>query len=157
MELINHVVKSDGVSEVKLSYRTRVNPKERAVITSSSDAYQIFFRAWNKNQLEYVEEFKILLLNRANKVLGLGDLSKGTTTASLVDMKCILQFAIRTNACGIIIAHNHPSGNCRPSDSDIMTTRKLKEACKLLDITLLDHLILLPLNEYFSFADDGLL
>jgi DNA repair protein RadC len=145
------------VSEVTLIYKTNVNPKDRAVITSSHDAYQLLFSSWNKNCIEYVEEFKILLLNRSNRVLGIASLSKGTTSGSLVDIKLILQYAIKTNAYGIIIAHNHPSGNSNPSISDTAITRKVKEAISYMDISLLDHLIILPIDGYYSFADEGIL
>lgn len=143
------------VTEVTLSYKTEVKPRDRELITSSQDAYNILYKFWNQNLIEYVEEFKILLLNRSNRVLGIASLSKGTTSASIVDIKHILQYAIKTNASGFIISHNHPSGNSDPSDSDITITRKVKEAAKFLDIALLDHIIILPAEGYYSFADDG--
>lgn len=143
------------VTEVTLSYKTDVKPKDREPITSSQDAYNILYKFWNQNLIEYVEEFKILLLNRSNRVLGIASLSKGTTSSSIVDIKHILQYAIKTNASGLIIAHNHPSGNSDPSDSDIIITRKVKEAAKLMDIPLLDHIIIMPADGYYSFADDG--
>lgn len=157
MNTENKILQTEGVSEVTLIYKTKVNPKDRAVITSSRDAYQILFNSWNKNLIEYVEEFKVLLLNQSNRVLGIGYLSRGTTTGSLVDIKYILQYAIKANACGLIIAHNHPSGNANPSSSDTTITRKIKEACSYLDVSLLDHLILFPVDGFYSFADEGTL
>jgi DNA repair protein RadC len=157
MENEKQTIKSNGVSEVSLVYRTRVNPKERAVITSSKDAYQLLFESWNKNMIEFVEEIKIMLLNRSNKVLGIGSISMGSTTGSIFDVKHILQFAIKANACGIIVSHNHPSGNREPSDMDISGTRKLKDACSLVDLNLLDHLIISPIEGYYSFADEGMM
>ncbi|MFZ2339314.1 MAG: JAB domain-containing protein [Bacteroidales bacterium] len=94
------------VTEVTLSYKTDVKPKDRELITSSQDAYNILYKFWNQNLIEYVEEFKILLLNRSNRVLGIASLSKGTTSSSIVDIKHILQYPIKTNASGLIIAHN---------------------------------------------------
>lgn len=149
------ITDTQAVSEVRLIYRTRVNPKDRVKIASSRDAYQLFFDSWNKNTIEYVEEFKIMLLNRANRVLGIANISKGTTTGSIVDIKYILQYAIKANACGIIVSHNHPGGTCHPSNADIMITQKIKAAANLLEVALLDHIIISPCEGYYSFADEG--
>jgi DNA repair protein RadC len=96
-----------------------------------------------------------MLLNRANKVLGITDLSTGGTNGCIIDLKVIFQYAILATASFIILAHNHPSGSLKPSEADIAITRKVKEACKFLDITLLDHLIISPDERYFSLADEG--
>ena len=102
------------------------------------------------------EEVKIILFNRANKALGVYDLSKGGISSSIIDVKIILSIVLKTLASGIIIVHNHPSGNLTPSKFDLDVTQKLKSACDLMDVALLDHLIISKEN-YFSFADDGLL
>jgi DNA repair protein RadC len=93
----------------------------------------------------------VLLLNRANRVLGCLKLSKGGLTGTVVDLRILL----KAMASGIIIAHNHPSGNLKPSDADRELTSQIKQAGKLLDITLLDHLILGTEGDYVSFADEG--
>lgn len=98
----------------------------------------------------------MLFLNRANKVLGYYLISVGGITGTVVDTRSIFQTALKANACSIILAHNHPSGNPLPSDADKLITRKLKEAGEVLDINLLDHLILLP-EGYTSMADEGML
>lgn len=144
-----------GVSEVVLTYKTKVNPKDRAKITSSKDAYQLLFDAWNKNTIEHVEEFKLLILNRSNAVLGILTVSKGGISGTITDIRLIFQAAIKSNASAIIICHNHPSGNRFPSEADTRITYKIKEAGDLLDIKLLDHLIILPIEGYYSFADEG--
>jgi DNA repair protein RadC len=144
-----------GVSEVILTYKTKVNPKDRSRITSSKDAYKLLFDSWNKNTIEHVEEFKLLLLNRSNAVLGILSVSKGGISGTVTDIRLIFQGALKTNASGIIVCHNHPSGNMNPSDSDRKTTQKIKEVGNLMDIQLLDHLIILPIEGYYSFADDG--
>jgi DNA repair protein RadC len=146
-----------GVSEVTLTYKTKVNPKDRAKITSSRDAYQLLFDSWNKNTLEYVEEFKLLLMNRSNAVLGILSVSKGGISGTVTDIRIIFQAAIKANASGIIVCHNHPSGNTYPSESDKKITLKIKEAGNFMDIQLLDHLIILPVEDYYSFADEGVL
>ncbi len=146
-----------GVSEVTLSYKTKVNPKDRTKVTSSKDAYQLLFDSWNKNTIEHVEEFKLLLMNRSNAVLGILSVSKGGISGTVTDIRLIFQGALKSNASGIIICHNHPSGNAYPSESDRNITQKIKEAGNFMDIQLLDHLIILPVEGYFSFADEGAL
>ena len=96
----------------------------------------------------------MLLLNRANKVLGYVLLSLGGTAGTVVDPKVIFQAALKTNAHGIILCHNHPSGNLTPSSQDISLTKQLRDAGKFLEIALLDHLILTT-EGYYSFADEG--
>lgn len=155
MKTINSITSETKVSEVELRYRTEVKPGDRAQIKSSKDAYKLFFDSWNKNTLEFIEEFKVMLLNRANRVLGIASLSKGSTTGSIVDVKVILQYAIKANASSIIIAHNHPSGTSEPSDSDRKITKRIYDAGNLVDIKLLDHIIVLPIEGFLSFADAG--
>jgi len=95
-----------------------------------------------------------MLLNRANKVLGIAQISQGGISGTVTDVRIILQYALKANASGIILCHNHPSGNMEPSESDLKITSKLKEAAIIHDITLLDHLIIT--NEgYHSLADNG--
>lgn len=145
------------VAEIRLVYKTKVKPSERIQIKSSEDAYKIFIQTWDQNTIEHVEEFKILLLNRSNKALGIAPISLGGTAGTVTDVKIILQYALKTNAQGMIICHNHPSGNDKPSESDSKITRKIKEAAELLDLQLMDHIIITPHEGYYSFADNGLL
>lgn len=120
-------------------------------------AYEIFYEEWNKNTIEYFEEFKILLLNRNHKVLGMTTLTKGSTTGTIVDIKQLLQYALKTNASSIIVAHNHPSGNLEPSEADKVITKKIIAGCEAIDIKLLDHLLIVQDGGFFSFADEGIL
>jgi DNA repair protein RadC len=131
-----------NVSEVHLTYKTKVNPKDRTRVTSSKDAYKLLFDSWNKNMIEHVEEFKLLLLNQSNAVLGILSVSKGGISGTVTDVRLIFQGALKTNASGIIVCHNHPSGNLNPSESDTKITQKIKEAGNIMDIQLLDHLII---------------
>jgi DNA repair protein RadC len=96
-------------------------------------------------------------MNRSNSVLGIMAVSKGGLSGTVTDVRLIFQGAIKANASGIIVCHNHPSGNLKPSESDTKITRKIKEAGNLMDIQLLDHLILTMDGSYYSFADNGLL
>jgi len=144
------------VAEVTLTYVTKVKPSERLVVSCSRDAHKIFFDSWDLSTIEHKETVKMLLLNRANKVLGITTISEGGISGSLMDVRMIYQYALKANACGIIIAHNHPSGNSNPSESDQKITNKIKEAGNLLDIQLLDHIIVTPERDvYRSFADEG--
>jgi DNA repair protein RadC len=145
------------VAEIRLSYKTKVKPSDRPQIKSSEDAYKLFLKSWDKNTIEHVEEFKILLLNRSSKALGIAPISLGGTAGTVTDVKIIMQYALKTNAQAIIICHNHPSGNDKPSESDSKITKKIKEAASLLDLQLMDHLIITPHEGYYSFADNGIL
>jgi len=126
---------------------------ERIKITSSKTAYQLFQK--RLSDLPH-EEFWLLILNRANKVIKEEFISKGGISGTIVDVRLICKSAIENNASGIIIAHNHPSGQIIPSKQDKEITIKLKSALILFDVSLLDHLIIGDLN-YFSFADENLL
>jgi DNA repair protein RadC len=145
------------IAEVQLIYKSKVKASDRKKITCSRDAYNIFMENWNPDIIEFVEEFKILLMNRSNAVLGILDISKGGISGTVTDVRVVYLAAIKANASGIICAHNHPSGNLNPSESDTRLTQKLKEAGNLMDIQLLDHLILTTDDNYYSFADNGLL
>lgn len=142
------------VSEIKVSY-TNHNP-DRIKVTNSQILFELIIRQWNIGTIELQEEVKIILLNRANIVIGIYELSKGGITGSVVDNRIILAVALKCNATGIVIVHNHPSGNLKPSEQDKNITDKLRKACEILDIVLLDHLIISK-SSYYSFSDEGLL
>ena len=145
------------ISEVRLVYRTKVKASERLQVKTSKDAFDIFMENWDQDSIEHIEEFKLLLMTRSNSVLGILAVSKGGISGTVTDIRLIFQAAIKANASGIIVCHNHPSGNLNPSESDTKLTRKIKEAGTIMDIQLLDHLILTSENCYYSFADNGLL
>jgi len=126
--------------------------KERPQIKSSRDAFQVI--APHLLDLRH-EEFWILLLNRANRVMGRECISTGGVAGTVVDAKIVFKKAIEGLACSIILCHNHPSGNLKPSQADIELTKKLRSAGKVLDCAVLDHLIVADTG-YFSFADEGL-
>jgi len=110
---------------------------------------------WDHESIEHCEEFKILLLNHNNRVLGIADISKGGIAGTVTDIRIIFQYALKAHATSIILAHNHPSGNSLPSETDIHITRKLSEAGKILEIQVLDHLVLCGDGTYISLADEG--
>lgn len=144
------------IAEVDLIYKPKVKASERPSIKTSKDAWTILQNNWDVNKIDFIEQFKVILLNRANKVLGILKASSGGVTGTLVDPKVVFVAALKANACGIIISHNHPSGNLKPSLKDQQITAKLKNGAELLDINLLDHLIITS-EGYLSFADEGLL
>jgi len=144
------------VSEIELIYKTKVKSTERPCITSSRDAYRILLDSWDPGKIEFFEQFKVLLLSQSNRVLGIYEVSSGGISGTVVDMRLLFAAALKAAAVGIIITHNHPSGKTIPSEADRNMTRKIREAGKLLDIPLLDHLIVTPEN-YYSFADEGAL
>jgi DNA repair protein RadC len=145
------------IAEVQLIYKSKVKASERLQVKCSRDAYKIFMENWNPDIIEFVEEFKILLMNRSNSVHGILEISKGGISGTVTDVRLIFHAAIKGNASGIICAHNHPSGNLNPSETDSKLTQKIKEAGNLMDIQLLDHLILTTDDNYYSYADNGLI
>ncbi|HZI68138.1 MAG TPA: JAB domain-containing protein [Hanamia sp.] len=144
------------IAEVALIYKTKVKPSERPKINSSKDASDLFRKNWDENKIEFVEQFKALLVNRSNRVLGIIEISSGGVTSTVVDPKMVFMAALKANACGLIICHNHPSGNLNPSRADEEITRKIKNAGDFLDLHLLDHIILSS-EGFYSFADEGLI
>lgn len=141
------------IAEVKLSYMSKVKASDRPKINSSADAFRIIYETWDHDSIEHIEEFKLLLLNRSNKALGITTISKGGISGTITDVRVILQYAIKANASSIIIAHNHPSGNLEPSEADRRITQKIKDAAEIMEISVLDHLLIVPQKEYYSFAD----
>lgn len=127
--------------------------KSRPQITSSRDAFKVI--APLLMDLPH-EEFWILLLNRANRVLAREQISIGGVSGTVVDAKIIFRKAIEGGACSVILCHNHPSGNLQPSQADIDLTHKLVAAGKNLDIFVLDHLIVAETG-YYSLADEGVM
>lgn len=158
---ITDLMKFKGIGEAKaisivaaleLGRRRQLSDvKERPQIKSSRDAYNVI--APILMDLTH-EEFWILLLNRANRVMKRVKISSGGTSGTVVDSKVVFKAALEHTASSIILCHNHPSGNTRPSQADLDITRKLKSAGQTLDIAVLDHLIITD-RGFYSFADEG--
>ena len=139
-----------SVSEVKLTYESKNRKKMKA--DTSAKAYVLLMNNWE--QIEYRESFKILLLDITRQVLGINTVSMGGLSDAQVDVRMILQAALLAKADGIVVCHNHPSGNVKPSFLDDMMTVKINKACRAMDIELIDHLIIAPYG-YYSYADEG--
>ena len=143
------------VAEIELVYKSKVKASERPKIVTSSDAYKVLQQTWDEGKIDLVEQFKVLFLNRANKVLAVFQASSGRITGTVADPRLILTAALKINAISIILSHNHPSGNLKPSHADEDLTNKIKHAAAFLDIKVMDHIIVSS-EGYYSFADEGL-
>lgn len=133
--------------------RNASSVKQRNKIQSSRDAYELFYPYLTDR---YDEEFRVLLLDRANKIIQNEIIGEGGFSGTVADPKKIFKKALAVNASGIILGHNHPSDNLKPSESDISLTKKIKKAGEVLDISVLDHIIV-GNDNYFSFADESLM
>ena len=155
MENVMNLSVLNAVSEVELVYKSNVKPSERPQIITPEDSYKILRQIWDPGKIEMVEEFKVLLLNRSNKVLGVFNASSGGITGTIADPRLILAAAVKSNACCLILSHNHPSGSLKPSEADKELTSKIKCAAQYFDIKVLDHIIISS-ESYLSFAEEGL-
>jgi len=144
------------VSEIELVYKSKVKPSKRPTVMSSLDAYHIFIKYWDENKIELIEQFNVMFLNRAAKVLAIYQMSTGGITGTVADIRLIFTAALKLGAVNILVAHNHPSGNIFPSNTDKELTEKIKQAGRLLNIRLFDHLIIAPEAGYYSMTDHGL-
>lgn len=140
------------VGEVELTYKSTSTSRNK--IYSSEDAYRYLLPTYKEGAICYKEYFKVLFLNQSNQVLGYTLISEGGITETCADVRIILQAALLTNSVALILAHNHPSGNLKPSRQDMEITKQVKDAAQIMRIKVLDHLILTDAG-YYSFADEG--
>lgn len=151
MEKLNHLV-----SEITVSYKSKVNACDRPKVGRSKETADLLLSLWDDDTLDFQEQFYVLFLSRNNSVVGYYPASKGGLAGTVADPRLILSAALKVPCCAMILAHNHPSGNLKPSRADEQLTAKIKQAGQLLDIQVLDHLILTR-DGYFSFADEGII
>lgn len=144
----------EQVNEVELVYRSRCC-QQRPQISTSGDADRVL-RPYYDRLMDTRELFYLLLLDRGNKAKGVYLVSCGGLHGTVVDPKLVFSAALKTLACALVLSHNHPSGQLRPSTEDLALTRKLVEAGKFLDIQVFDHVILTR-EGFYSFADNGVL
>ncbi len=142
------------ISEIELKYSPTVLKSERPKIINSKSAHKVLLDIWDMDTIELYEEFKVLLLNRANEVLGVYTVSKGGLHATVVDLKLLFAVVLKSASSSIILAHNHPSGNLKPSEADRKLYLKAKKVADYLDVNILDNLIITK-TEYYSFVDEG--
>lgn len=145
------------VNEIRVSYQDRINSDFWHKITTSKDAAMLLYENWDSDNIGLQESFKVMLLNNNNKVKGIYQLSKGGITGTVVDLRILFAVVLKSLSVALILAHNHPSGTLKASEADKQITDKIKKAATLFDIKVLDHLILVPNGEFYSFADNGIL
>ena len=138
--------------EISIRYRRPIFEK-MPHIKSSEDANDILRKSIDNEGLSHKEYFWILLLNQSNRVLGFAEIGRGDTSGVALNLKEIFQMVILSNSSGLIVAHNHPSGNTSPSEQDRVMMKKIKHIAELFSITLIDSLILTT-ESYFSFSDN---
>lgn len=148
----------NNVAEIEIVYRKKTNCRisDRPKITKSSDAYEVLMHYWDEGKIGLMEEFKVLFLNHAQRVLQIMTLSQGGLTGTVADPRLILATALKLASCSLVLCHNHPSGSLRPSREDEALTQKIKTAAAYHDIKILDHLIVTT-DGFYSFTDEGLL
>lgn len=140
------------VAEVTLQYKPTC--KKQSKVFGSEEAYNILLPTFKEGTIEYREYAKVLYLNQANEVIAYNTISEGGLTETAVDLRIILQGALLTNATQIIFAHNHPTGNLKPSPQDDMLTRELQKACQIMRIRFTDHIIM-SVDSYYSYREEG--
>lgn len=138
----------------KIKVKVTATKGDEVFISSPDDLPDMLRMLFNADTIEWTEEFLVVCLNRAHKVLGYYKVGAGGFSGVVCDPKVVLTVALQSAASSIILAHNHPSGNTMPSDSDIAVTEKIRKACSYLDINLLDHFIITN-DSYYSFMERG--
>ena len=139
--------------KIRIVYSRNQKASDRVKVTSSRDVYHWLQQIWSK-QIDVREEMYVLYLNRNNEILGYHQLSMGGINGTVADIRLLFAVAVKSLCSSVILAHNHPSGNLKPSNADINLTKKVKEAGNVLDISVLDHLIVTK-EGYYSLADEG--
>jgi DNA repair protein RadC len=142
--------------ELKIRVERTEGDGSTYTMKSSANAHSFFRTIFNADTILWTEESAMIILNRANEVIGYSKISSGGTASTVVDAKVIFTKALLSGAHSIILAHNHPSGNLQASEDDIKVTKQLVNAGRVLDIRVLDHLILTD-KGYTSMADEGLM
>lgn len=142
-----------NVAEITVKYDRKIKNTEREKVTSSQKAFEIL-APFYEDLIDYKELSYMILLSRSNRVLGVHKLSEGGKCGTIIDVRIVFQVSLLAGACAIILSHNHPSGELRASDNDNSITKRMKEAGKLLEIEVLDHVILTS-EGYYSYADNG--
>lgn len=145
------------ISEISIHYNPKheisINPK----ISNSQQIYDLMKQVYDENNINHHEQFWIILLNAANKILGISRIGEGCINSVSVDIRIIFQCALKANAVKVILIHNHPSNEKYPSNDDKDFTRRVLQSGRLLNIEVTDHIIITHSNGYFSFCDEGVL
>lgn len=140
------------IPEITLKYKS--GDVKKVKVCSSSDGYDLLKEFYDQDTLELTESVIALFFNRANNCIGWMKTSSGGLDQCVMDIRVIMATALKSASSGIIVSHNHPSGNLRPSEADNKITDKLNQGCKIFDIKLMDHIIVTEAS-YYSYADEG--
>lgn len=145
------ILLEDAVAEIQVSYNSAIENSNRIKVIHAHEAQQLFRKVWNADMLELQESFKVMLLNRNNQLLGIKTISEGGITSTQVDVRLMLGIILKSVASAVILAHNHPSGNWKPSELDFKLQKIIVEKCRFFNIEVLDHIILTK-DCYYSFT-----
>ena len=145
-----------NLGEVTLNYKYH-NPsiKDRPLITNASDAVEVIKLVIDMQRIALQEQFIVIYLNQANKVIGTMNVFSGSIKSTVIDIKLILASGILLMSSDVIVAHNHPSGNLKPSREDLALTKRLSTALQYMEMKLVDHFIITPDDDDLSFANEG--
>lgn len=150
-------VNMNNLGEVEVSYKYQSTLENRLVVKTPEGALVTLRHLYHKDRMGIQEQFLVIYLNRSNVVIGSCNLFTGSNSACVVDVKLILAVGLKLMANSVIISHNHPSGNLKPSSEDISLTKKIQSALDAVEMSLLDHLIVSPDFKYLAFSEEGLL
>ena len=153
-ELLNADLDLSKIPEIQVAFHPRTDLSNRPKVTDSKSAADLFRKNWDNELLHLQEAFKVMYLNRYNRVLGLYHHSNGGMAGTVCDPRIVLGVALKSASPRMLLCHNHPSGSPKPSEPDRKLTKKMSEAAKLMDMDVLDHIILTP-HSHYSFADEG--
>lgn len=143
----------DTIGEAKVTYQTTSRPFRK--VHSAKCIYEFLKEIWDPGTLELYESFVVLILNRANQIISYRFMSHGGISGTVVDAKLIFQFGLLSNGSAMIVAHNHPSGNLRPSENDDTLTVRLRQVGDTLDFPVLDHVIIGGQGGFYSYGEEG--
>lgn len=142
-----------NLGELKVSYKYHSSLNKRPAIRNVTDAVKVAQEIIDRERVGLQEQFGVIYLNRSNTVIGTLNTFSGTLTSTNIDFKIIIGTGLKLMSTALIVVHNHPSGSMKPSDEDIILTKKLKDALKIMDIELLDHIIIGPEGRYTSLSE----
>ena len=144
------------VNEIKISYRENSGVLKSEPLIRSDIAAALLYESWDKDTIGLHETFKVVLLNNSNRAKYIFTVSTGGITGTMVDLRILFAVVLKSLSTAIILAHNHPSGTRKPSKADMDITKQIQKAAEIFGVRL-DHLIILPNGNYYSFADDCIL
>ena len=142
------------ITEIELRYRNRKKPQDQPVVKTNVDAYLMFHDSWDHDKMGLQEQFRVMLLTSQNRCLGISTIATGAFNNVSVDVRLAFALALKTNARGMVIAHNHPSGDLNFSKADIQITEAFNVVGQILEVPVMDHLLLTP-DGFSSLVQEG--